>query len=135
MSRRPRRNHSPAFKAKVALAAVKGDRTIAQLAEHFDVHPNQITAWKSQLEGTSRVCAMPQHSNGKDMSQPSAHNMWRPDTEIWSANRAEHRFAATTRARSFRYVSSTAPYSLRSSVETYPRSIMSSGASSASWPK
>ena len=51
MSRRPRRNHSPAFKAKVALAAVKGDRTIAQLAEHFDVHPNQITTWKSQLEG------------------------------------------------------------------------------------
>jgi transposase len=40
MSRRPRRNHSPAFKAKVAMAAVKGDRTIAQLAEHFDVHPN-----------------------------------------------------------------------------------------------
>ena len=54
MNRRPRRNHSPAFKAKVALAAVKGDRTIAQLAEHFDVHPNQITAWKSQLlEGSA----------------------------------------------------------------------------------
>ena len=51
MSRRPRRNHTPAFKAKVALAAVKGERTIAQLAEHFDVHPNQITAWKAQLEG------------------------------------------------------------------------------------
>ena len=51
MSRRPRRNPSPAFKAKVALAAVKGDRTIAQLAEQFDVHPNQITSWKSQLEG------------------------------------------------------------------------------------
>ena len=53
MSRRPRRNHSPAFRAKVALAAVKGDRTIAQLAEHFDVHPNQITAWKSQVEGSA----------------------------------------------------------------------------------
>ncbi len=53
MKRRPRRNHSAAFKAKVALAAVKGDRTIAQLAEHFDVHPNQITAWKSQLEGSA----------------------------------------------------------------------------------
>jgi transposase len=53
MSRRPRRNHSPAFKAKVALAAVKGDRTIAQLAEHFDVHPNQITTWKSQLEASA----------------------------------------------------------------------------------
>ena len=51
MSRRPRRNHSPAFKAKVAIAAIKGDRTIAQLSEHFDIHPNQITAWKSQLEG------------------------------------------------------------------------------------
>jgi transposase len=53
MIRRPRRNHSAAFKAKVALAAVKGDRTIAQLAEHFDVHPNQITIWKSQLEASA----------------------------------------------------------------------------------
>ena len=51
MSRRPRRNHSPAFKAKVALAAIKGDRTLAQLAEQFDVHPNQIASWKAQLEG------------------------------------------------------------------------------------
>src|ERR1700748_1871962 len=50
MSRRPRRNHTPAFKAKVALAAIKGDRTLAQLAEQFDVHPNQITSWKAQLE-------------------------------------------------------------------------------------
>ena len=49
MNRRPRRNHSPAFKAKVALAAIKGDRTIAQLSEHFDVHPNQIATWKDQL--------------------------------------------------------------------------------------
>ena len=50
MSRRPRRNDTPAFKGKVALAAVKGDRTLAQLAEQFDVHPNQITSWKAQLE-------------------------------------------------------------------------------------
>ena len=53
MSRRARRNHTPAFKAKVALAAIKGDRTLAQLAEQFDVHPNQITAWKAQLEGSA----------------------------------------------------------------------------------
>src|SRR5438093_13561691 len=53
MSKRARRNHSAAFKAKVALAAIKGDRTVAQLADHFDVHPNQITAWKSQLEGNA----------------------------------------------------------------------------------
>ena len=51
MSRRPRRNHSAAFKAKVALAAIKGERTIAQLADQFDIHPNQITTWKAQLEG------------------------------------------------------------------------------------
>jgi transposase len=51
MSRRPRRNHTPAFKAKLALAAIKGDRTLSELAEQFDVHPNQITSWKSQLEG------------------------------------------------------------------------------------
>lgn len=49
MPRRPRRNHSPDFKAKVALAAIQGDKTVAELAEHFDVHPNQITQWKTQL--------------------------------------------------------------------------------------
>ena len=47
--KRPRRNHSSAFKAKVALAAIRGDKTLAELAEHFEVHPNQITQWKSQL--------------------------------------------------------------------------------------
>ena len=56
MNRRPRRNHTPAFKAKVALAAIKGEMTLAQLAEHFDVHPNQITTWKAQLqEGAADV--------------------------------------------------------------------------------
>jgi transposase len=49
MTRRPRRNHTPAFKAKVALAAVKGERTLAELAQRYDVHPNQITTWKAQL--------------------------------------------------------------------------------------
>lgn len=47
--RRKRRNHSTAFKAKVAVAALKGDRTQAELAEDFDIHPNQIMDWRKQL--------------------------------------------------------------------------------------
>lgn len=56
MSRRPRRNHSPAFKAKVALAAIRGEKTMSELAEQFDVHPNQISTWREQLlQGASDV--------------------------------------------------------------------------------
>jgi transposase len=47
--KRSRRNHRPAFKAKVALAAIKTDQTVAELAKRFDVHPNSIVQWKSEL--------------------------------------------------------------------------------------
>ncbi|AXJ97538.1 IS3-like element ISKpn11 family transposase [Salmonella enterica subsp. enterica serovar Virchow] len=49
MTRRPRRNHSPAFKAKVALAAIRGEQTLVELSQQFDVHANQIKQWKDQL--------------------------------------------------------------------------------------
>jgi transposase len=70
MSRRPRRNHTPAFKAKVALAAIKGDRTLVQLAEQFDLHPNQITSWKAQLEGGAAV-VFGRDGNGAAQLRPS----------------------------------------------------------------
>jgi transposase-like protein len=46
--RRPRRNHSAKFKAQVALEAIRGERTIAQIAAHHEVHANQVTSWKNQ---------------------------------------------------------------------------------------
>ena len=56
MTRRPRRNHSSAFKAKVAVDAIRGEKTLAELAKLHDVHPNQITDWKNQLlKGAANV--------------------------------------------------------------------------------
>ena len=56
MARRPRRNHSPAFKAKVAVAAIKGEKTMVELAQEFDLHANQIKQWKNHLlEGVTGV--------------------------------------------------------------------------------
>jgi transposase-like protein len=49
MSKRPRRNHAAAFKAKVALEAIKGEKTVTEIAQRFDVHPNQVTEWRRQL--------------------------------------------------------------------------------------
>ena len=60
MSKRPRRNHAPAFKAKVALEALKGDQTIVELSQRFQVHPNQIAEWKKQLlENAAEVFSPP----------------------------------------------------------------------------
>ncbi|MGD9851320.1 MAG: transposase, partial [Nitrospirales bacterium] len=66
MTRRPRRNHSPTFKSKVALAAIKGEQTVAELAQRFDVHPNQITQWKTVL--LERAAAVFEHG---EPAQPS----------------------------------------------------------------
>ena len=68
MTRRTRRNHSGTFKAKVAMAAIKGDRTLAELAQAFDVHANQITQWRAELlEGAARVF----DGRGRDAGAPA----------------------------------------------------------------
>ena len=51
--RRKRRNHSASFKAKVAVAAVRGEKTLAELAQQYDVHPNQIQDWRGRLVGSA----------------------------------------------------------------------------------
>jgi transposase-like protein len=72
MPRRPRRNHSPAFKAKVALEAIKGEQPLIEIAERFDVHPNVITKWKRQLsEGAPEVFGAgdAERKEGPDVAQ------------------------------------------------------------------
>src|SRR4029077_5722482 len=64
MKRRPRRHPPPAFKATLPVATIKSDRTLAELAEQFDVHPNQITSWKAQLEGGAADVFGPGRRNG-----------------------------------------------------------------------
>lgn len=74
MTRRKRRNHSPEFKAKVAIAALKGDKTLAELAQQFDVHPTQITEWKTQLQERSAVVFgdQPARESGPDIQTMQA---------------------------------------------------------------
>ena len=74
MSRRPRRNHTAIFKAKVALAAIKGNQTLADLAQQFDVHPNQIMQWKAQLlEGAAGVFGSEARSGAPSVDLKSLH--------------------------------------------------------------
>ena len=86
--RRKRRNHSPAFKAKVAMAALQGDKTLAELSSQYDVHVNQIQTWRNQLKdnmvslfdsGIDRgeslflrklVLGIPAQASGKNLTRP-----------------------------------------------------------------
>src|SRR4051812_30387196 len=64
--KRSRRNHSPSFKAKVALQAIRGDKTLSKLAQQYQVHPTQITAWKQQLLEHAELFA-----NGQSLAEDS----------------------------------------------------------------
>lgn len=69
MTRRPRRNHSPVFKAKVAIAAIKGEKTMIELSQELDIYPNQIKQWRDQLRGRL-LPAAPGQRRGSDADEP-----------------------------------------------------------------
>ena len=73
--RRPRRNHKAKFKAKVALAALRGDKTLAELSEQFDVHANQITDWKNQLLQQSENVFLTKAEKNEQQAGPTAQEM------------------------------------------------------------
>ncbi len=73
MTKRPRRNHGAVFKAKVALEAIKGEQTLVELAERFQVHPNQITEWKKQLLDRAAEVFKRNKPSGKDTDVKELH--------------------------------------------------------------
>ena len=75
--KRPRRNHAPKFKATVALAAIRGEQTLVELAEQYKVHPNQVTMWKKQLlEGAEEVFESSTSSSKKSNDEPEAAELY-----------------------------------------------------------
>lgn len=73
--RRPRRNHTAAFKAKVAMAALKGDKNLTELAQQYDVHANQIAAWKAQLQERAKEMFETAAERSPQQTGPSVKDM------------------------------------------------------------
>lgn len=74
MTKRTRRNHAGGFKSKVAFAALRGDKTLAELAQQYDVHPNQVTDWKNQLlEGAAGIFDGAHHRQGPVVDLKALH--------------------------------------------------------------
>jgi len=71
MSKRPRRNHAPTFKAKIALEAIKGEQTLVELSQRYQVHPNQITEWKKRLleSAPDIFCCSKKAETGPDVKE------------------------------------------------------------------
>jgi hypothetical protein len=96
MTKRKRRNHSPAFKAKVALAAVRGDRTLAELAEQFEVHPNQIQEWKKRLVAGAEDIF---ENGGREDGSRNDAEIGKLHAKFWAADNVERFFIQSARSR------------------------------------
>ena len=96
MSRRPRRNHAAAFKAKVALAAVRGDKSLPELSSQFDVHPNQITQWKKEVLERALELFTTGATSLRD--QPKRGTAFH-SRQRWSGHQGVHRLSEASDAR------------------------------------
>lgn len=83
MTRRPRRNHGPVFKAKVALEAIKGDKTLSERAQQFEVHANQIVQWKKELlESADRHSYFTFYNQNLDYQTPDVVYFGQPEAKL-----------------------------------------------------
>jgi len=99
MGRHPRRNHAAAFKAKVALAALKGEKSPTELAQQFDVHANQLTQWKSQLLEDGACGGRRRSTKREPLWQSTSNSTTGPDpTPSWKERRPI-RFTSTARQK------------------------------------
>ena len=110
MTRRPCRNHTPDFKSKVALAVVRGEQTLRQLAQQYDVHPNQIKQWRDQLLAVANGI----FGRDKKSSSDEAHG------DLVDIHRSEYVEACTVTPSAMQTSCHPAQSGLSHGYETYP---------------
>lgn len=102
MTKRKRRNHSPSFKAKVAMAALRGDKTLAEIAQQYDVHPNQIQDWKKRLTKEAEHAFENGNAHGDSVSEQEIEKLRAKIGELTQLAQFAPRFRRFSRLRAER---------------------------------
>ena len=108
MTKRTRRNHSGSFKVKVALAALRGDKTLTGIAQHYEVHANQVSEWKRQLEERAGDVFDGGVSNVRTDNEPDIKTLdakigpWRRRRASSHASKGARQYRLTSRSESSR---------------------------------